>query len=294
MEEDNNDNNRPLGPAWEVPDDEPVPMDCSAIIVGKKASTTGLVLFGHNEDDSGYNVMVQHKVPRATHKPGELLTFEPECAKIPQVPETWSYLWSETRASWKAAFSDVFVNEWGVAIASDSCSNSREDQPELTEGGIGYALGHLIAQRARTAREGVEIAADLVQKYGYVASGRAYEIVDKDEGWVFQVVKGKHYVAKRVPDDEVMFIPNWYTIHSVDLEDKENYVASPDLITYAIQRGWYSPAKMGDYSDFDFAAAYQDPAQNQAGNMVRHKNALRLILKTEPQDIRPFSVKPAQ
>ena len=268
--------------------------DCSAIIVGKKASLTNEVLFGHNEDDSGNNVMVQYRVPRENHEPGEFLTFEPECAKIPQVQVTWSYLWSETRASWKAPFSDTFINEWGVAIASDSCSNSREDMPELTNGGIGYGLGHIVAQRARTAREGVEIAASLLDKYGYTASGRAYQIVDKNEGWVLQVVKGKHYVAKRVPDDEVMFIPNWYTIRNVDLSDKKNYVASNDIVTYAINRGWYTPSTPSDFSDFDFAIAYQDPNQKQDGNIYRQKNALRMILGQEPETLRVFSVKPEQ
>ena len=286
--------NRLAEPLFEVPDDNSIIEDCSAVIVGKKASVTGEVLLGHNEDDSGNNVMVQYSVPRATHKPDELITFEPECAKIPQVSETWAYYWSETRASWKASFSDVFMNEWGVAIASDSCVYSREDAPELTNGGIGYGLGHLVAQRAKTAREGVKVAAELVSKYGYTGSGRAYEIVDKNEGWMFQVVHGKHCVAKRVPDDEVLFIPNWYTIHNVDMSDAANYAASPDLITYAVERGWYTPAKVGDYSDFDFAIAYQNPTQNMAGNMVRHKNALRLILGKEPQDIREFSVKPAK
>ncbi len=277
---------------WEVPDDETVLEDCSAIIVGRMASATGEVLFGHNEDDSGNNVMVQYKVPRATHGPGEFLTFEPQCAKIPQVKETWGYLWSETRASWMASFSDTFINEWGVAIASDSCSNSREDRPELTNGGIGYGLGHLVAQRARTAREGVHIAAALIDRYGYTGSGRAYQIVDRDEGWVLQVVKGKHYAAKRVPDDEVMFIPNWYTIHGVDLSDEDNFVASQDIITYAVERGWHAPAAPGDYVDFDFAQAYQDPEQKQTGNILRHKNALRLILGPEPRDMKAFSVKP--
>jgi len=285
-------------PMYEVPDDDTIIEDCSAVIVGKKASATGEILFGHNEDDGGNNAMVQYRVPRATHKTDELITFEPDCAKIPQVSETWAYYWSETRASWRASFSDVFMNEWGVAVASDSCNYSREDRPELTNGGIGYGVGHLIAQRAKTAREGVQIATDLVTHYGYTGSGRAYEIVDKDEAWMFQVVQGKHCVAKRVPDDEVLFIPNWYTIHGVDLSDTANYAASPDLITYAEQRGWYTPAKAGDYSDFDFAAAYQNPTQNMAGNMMRHKNALRLIqgLKpdAEPREVKPFSVKPAK
>jgi len=142
-------------------------------------------------------------------------------------------------------------------VATDSCSPSRETSPELVDGGIAWGLRRIIAERARTAREGVEIAAQLIDTYGYAASGRSYQIVDKDEGWMLQIVYGKHYVAKRVPDDEVAFIPNRYTIHEVDLEDTDNYIASPDLITYAIDRGWYTPAVPGDYSDFSFARAYQ-------------------------------------
>lgn len=276
------------------PEDGSIIEDCSAVIVGKKASSTGLVLYGHNEDDPAGAVMAQYRVPRETHKAGEMLAFEPECAKIPQALETWAYFWSETRASYRPSFSDTFINEWGVAMASDSCTFSREDLPRLTEGGIGYGLYHVVMQRAKTARQGVEIAAAMLDKYGYVSSGRTYQMVDKNEGWVLQVVNGKHYVAKRVPDDEVFFMPNWFTIHGVDLADRENYVASPDIITYALDRGWYRPAKQGDFSDFDFAVAYQNPTQSQAGNSIRHKNALRLILGREPEDIRAFSVKPAK
>ena len=272
-------------------EEDPALEDCSTIIVGKKASATGEVLLGHNEDN-GDNVMVQYKVPAATHKLGELLTFEATCAKIPQVEQTWAYLWSETRASWSASFSDFFINEWGVAIVSNSMSPSREDKPELTDGGIGYGLRVLIAQRAKTAREGVELAVALLDQYGYAASGRAYSIVDKNEGWNLQAVKGKHYVAERIPDDQAMFLPNWYTIHQVDLKDTANFIASPDIITYAISRGWYTPAVAGSYSDFDFAVAYQSPTANQAGNIVRQKNGLMVLLGKAPTDVRAFSVKP--
>lgn len=267
------------------------PEDCSSIIVGKSASATGEVLFGHNEDN-GDNVMVQYTVPRMTFKAGDLASFEENCAKIPQVEQTLGYLWSETRAGWSASFSDFFINEKGVAVASDSCSPSREDQPELTEGGIGYGLRVLIAQRANSAREGAEIGARLLSEYGYASSGRSYQIVDKNEAWVLQAVRGKHYVARRVADDEVFFIPNFYMIHEVDLSDHENYIASPDLITYAINRGWYTPKTPEDYSDFDFARAYQDPKANQERNIVRYKNALRLILGKDPGDMRTFAVKP--
>lgn len=277
-----------------------VPPDaCSSIIVGKDASATGEVLFGHNEDNGGRLVMPQYYVPRMQHAPGTLLVLEGNRAKIPQVEETYAYIWSENRSSAGASFSCYYLNEFGVAVGSDSCASSKQTAAyaQLKEGGIGYGIRRVIAERATSARHGVEIAAALLDEYGYAASGRAYMIADAKEGWSLQIVYGKHYVAQRVPDDEVMFIPNHYTIRQVDLNDTENFIASPDLITYAISRDWYTPAVPGDYSDFDFARAYQAGGSwRTSGNVVRHHNALEIILDQEldySMDL-PFSVNPGR
>jgi dipeptidase len=269
---------------------------CSTLIVGKKASVTGDILFGHNEDDGGRLIMTQTYVPRMTHAPGEMITnLEASCAQIPQVPETLAYYWSEARTPGGASFADVYFNEYGVAIGSDSCASSKENAPVLKNGGVGYGLRRVMAERATSARNAVEVAAALIDEYGYAASGRTYTIADGREAWSLQVVRGKHYVAQKVGDDEVYMIPNHYTIRKVNLSDTENFIASPDLITYAILRGWYTPAVPGDYSDFDFAKAYQAPGSwRTAGNVVRHHNALEMILnQTLDYDMDlPFSVKP--
>ena len=92
-------------------------MNCSTIIVGKKASATGRVLVAHNEDDP--NCFVQsHLVPRAVHAPGETLTFADGTAVIPQVEETLGYYWSEFRALHGEPFADAFLNECGVLVVS--------------------------------------------------------------------------------------------------------------------------------------------------------------------------------
>lgn len=78
--------------------------------------------------------------------------------------------------------------------------------------GIGYGLRRLVAERARSAREAVEIAGALIEEFGYT-SGRSYQFCDKNEAWVFQIPTGRRYVAKRIPDDHVYMIPNNYTIH---------------------------------------------------------------------------------
>lgn len=265
--------------------------NCSSIIIGKNASTTGKVILAHNEDDNGV-VNQQHIVPRVKHAPDETIVFEDGTAVIPQVSETYEYYWSEMRSSKeKISAADGFVNEWGVAVYSDSCISSKEEASDPQPAEMLYALRRLVAERSKTAREGVEVAVGLIEKYGYNGA-RSYQICDKDEAWVLQVAKGKHYAAKRVPDDEVLYIPNWYIIHEIDFADTEhkNYYFASDLVSYAIKHGWYTPAKGGDYSDFDFAKAYQGAGENQF-NILRARNAWKLLMGREPDDIKQFSVK---
>ena len=63
---------------------------CSTVIIGKAVSSTGHVIMGHNEDDEEC-VAQCHLVPRLTHAPGEMVTFEDGTAVIPQVEETLAF-----------------------------------------------------------------------------------------------------------------------------------------------------------------------------------------------------------
>ena len=188
-------------------------------------------------------------------------------------------------------FSDGYVNEHGVAIASDNCP-SREDQPEFTDGGIGYWLRRLMAERATSAREAVKIGGALVEKFGYTAAGRSYCIAGPNEAWVMCVVRGKHWVAQRVPDDKVMIIPNYYMIQEINLADTINFMGSKDIIDYAVIRGWYDSEKDGE---FNFREVYGvDWSINHQHNINRQWGALRLISEEEYDlnDNFPFAVTP--
>lgn len=271
-----------------------VPYNCSTVLVGKDASATGRVILGHNEDD--YHVVAQvYHVPRKKHLPGETVRFDDGDAVIPQVEETYAYHWSEMRSpDAEMSYSDTFVNEWGVAVASNSCVPCRVPKDQAPKASIGYGLRRLVAERVKTAREGVELAIGLVEQFGY-RSARSYEFADKDEAWVLQVAQGRHYAARRLPDDEVLYIPNWYTIHGVDWSDTEhkNWYFSPDLAEYAVRNGWYRPAEGGGFADFDFAAAYQE-GEDKSVNLLRARGAWRLLLGREPEDRKLFSAKPGR
>ena len=117
---------------------------CSSLAAGRGATTDGSVLFGHNEDD-GKCPTLMYIVPRVYHEPGELITMWDTLGTIPQVEgETWAYVWSYMPGY---TFSDSYLNEWGVSIASDNGGGSKEEPPyDLTDGGIGYWLRRLVPE----------------------------------------------------------------------------------------------------------------------------------------------------
>lgn len=262
---------------------------CFSIVVGKGASVDGCVLVGHNENDEAPEIVNHHKVPRRMYPAGAMVKLR-NGGSLEQVPQTWSYIWSEMPGQ---LFSDSYINEWGVTVASDKCP-SREDQAEIAEGGIGSMLRRFVAERAKTAREGVLLAGSLVERFGYVDSGRTYIIADPNEGWLFCVINGKHWLARRVPDNEVAMVANTYTIRSVDLGDDRNFLASKNIVEYAKSRGWYDPIANGP---FDFAAVYASPkAASDSDNIGRQWSGLKCVTSEplEPGPRLPFSVVPRQ
>jgi len=269
---------------------------CSSLAAGKLATVDGSVLFGHNEDN-GSCVSRLHVVPRVLHAPGETITLRTGSI-IPQVEgETYAYLWSELP---DCTFSDTYLNEWGVAIASNNAGNMKgTGYYDLTQYGIGYWLRRLVPERATTAREGVLIMGEFVEELGYIqrygsatrGGGRNYIVADPNETWIFVAACGKYWGAQRVPDDEVAFVPNYISIREMDLGDTGNFLACSDLVQHAIDAGWYDPVS----GPFDFAKVYnQESTQNSLGNQLRHWAALRLLTGIEYPDMSdlPFSVQP--
>ncbi len=259
--------------------------NCFSVLVGKDASIDGSVFLAHNEDDGGERAINWYKVPsedninRIKLKRG---------GSVEQVENRFGYLWLQMP---NLEFSDTYMNEHSLTITSNGCS-SREDKPDLTDGGIGYWLRRMMIERAVTAREAVEIGGRLIEKYGYASSGRTYLIADSYESWMLSVVNGKLWVAQKVPDNHVAIIPNYYTISTIDLKIKSTYLGSPDLVEYAIERGWYNPELDGE---FNFRKAYSDPTKLKTkSNIARHWVALNLLSSKhyELSDEFPFSFKP--
>jgi dipeptidase len=262
-------------------------LNCFTILVGKKASTDGSVFIAHNEDDlNDHNFVDLHKVPRIKHKAGEKEKFLYDRDSIDLPGETFGYFW----ISGSQYVEEQYLNEWGVAITS----NSSRSKVINGNGRIDHNLRRVVIERARTAREAVKLSGSLVDKYGYASSGRVYLIADPNEAWVLEVANGKHWIAKRIPDDEVAIIPNYYVIDDFISSDTLNYLSSPDIIDYAVNNGWYNPQT--DKS-FNFRKVYCQPERyNAVWNIARKWVILNKFSEKQYKfsDDFPFSLKPKQ
>ena len=261
--------------------------NCYTVIAGKETTTDGSVLVGHNEDDWGEQMLSMYIIPAKNHKAGEMLEIEGN-ASIPQASYTAKYFWIQMMAQ---DYADVYMNDNGVAVVSNRCT-SKEDREDYTDGGISYTLRRAIAERATSAENAVKLIGEFVEKYGYSSTGRTYSVADKNEAWAVSVVQGRHWIAQRIKDDQVMVIPNYYTIDKIDLNDSANFRGSKDIITYAIERGWYNPEKDGEFS---FRKAYSDiPTLNSSNNKGRKWGGLRLLSleKYDLNDEFPFQFTP--
>lgn len=246
------------------------PFNCFTLVAGKGATTDGSVMLAHNEDDYGQQIVNWLVVPRQEHPEGSVVKTQ-WGGQIKQVSGTSKYLWFEMPGM---SFSDSYLNEHGVVVVSNAC-HSREDSADLTQGGIGWELRQVMAQRATTAREAVVIAAQLIEQFGYASSGRTYTVADPNEAWMLSVVKGKHYLAHRIPDGAVAILPNYYTLGNVNLSDTLNCIASPDLVSYAVKRGWYKP-ETG--KSFNFREVYgSESSLTHPVNIKRMWGAINLI-----------------
>ena len=149
------------------------------------------------------------------------------------------------------------MNEHQLIIAETTCGGRHE--LEDPKGIMDYgSLIYIALERAKTAREAIDVIVDLANTYGYYSSGESFSIADKDEVWVMDLIgkgpdnKGIVWVARRVPDGYICAHANQARISTFPQNDPENCIYAPDVITFAREKGYFS----GEDKDFSFCDAY--------------------------------------
>lgn len=221
---------------------------CTNLIATKGATADGSVMVTYAADSHNLYGELYHRAA-ADHPKGamrEIREWDTNkyLGKIPEVAHTYNRVGN--------------MNEHQVVIA-ESTWGGREELMDTTGGSVmDYgSLMYVALERAKTAREAIDVMTDLVQKYGYASEGESFSIADKDEVWVMEMIgkgaeKGAVWIAVRIPDGAISGHANQPRIRKVNLKDKENVRYSKDLISFARKRGYFN----GKDEDFAFADVY--------------------------------------
>jgi dipeptidase len=237
------------------------------IYIGRDHTADGIAyLAGYGDEPSSHWLEL---IPRKRHDPGASITVgvTPKAtlpgmqSQIPQVAETFRHL----RVSYShylgvpAPITNGGLNEHGVAVR-DIWSPSRPELTAMTppdQTGPNYSdLARLVLERARTAREGVEIIAALIAEHGYSCyGGNSHLIADPDEAWVVIEFSGgrRLWVAERLGPDSIRAARPGH-IGVIPARPDADFLFPDHFIPTAADLGWYDPAQ----GPFDVNRVYGD------------------------------------
>jgi dipeptidase len=234
---------------------------CTNFLVTKGASADGSCMISYSADSHTLFGELYHW-PAAVYPEGAMLDiYEWDTGKylgkIKQARQTYNVVGN--------------MNENQVAIGETTYGGREElvDTAAIVDYG---SLIYIALQRARTAREAIQIMTGLVAEYGYYSEGESFSISDANEVWILEMIgkgkpeqvkdkkgrittrynKGAIWVAVRIPDGYISGHANQARITTFPLNDPENCLYSKDIISFAREKGWYS----GEDKDFSFSDTY--------------------------------------
>jgi len=152
------------------------------------------------------------------------------------------------------------INEYGLIIGETTYGGLAELQ-EQSKAKMDYGSHIWVTlQRSRTAREAVQTLGSLMAEYGWASEGESFSIADPQEAWIMEIIgKGEYelgavWVARKIPKGFVTAHANQARITTFPLNDPENVLYSPDVISFAKKYGFYPQS--GADEDFSFSDTY--------------------------------------
>jgi len=219
---------------------------CTNLLVTKGASEDGSVMITYTCDGEFHPTMEYS--PAADYPDGDSLAitnwYGDVRGWVRQVPHTYAVV--------------DLMNEHQLAISETTFGGREELQNE--KGLLHYwDMMQLALQRAKTAREAIEVMTTLVAEYGYRSSGESFSIADTKEAWILEMIGmgddsgGAVWVAVKVPDGYISCHANKARICQFPLDDPDNCVYSYNVRSFAEEKGYYDP---GSGDPFRFCEAY--------------------------------------
>lgn len=221
---------------------------CTNFLISKGATVDGSTMITYAADSHTLYGELYFQ-PAADHPEGAMRKiYEWDTGiflgEIPQPAHTYSVIGN--------------MNEYQLAIAETTFGGrselSSQDGAIMDYGSLIYVT----LQRAKTAREAIEVMTGLVEEFGYYSSGESFSIADPEEVWILEMIgkgqgeKGAVWVAMRIPDGFISGHANQARITTFPLNDSKNCLYSKDVISFAREKGWYN----GTNKDFSFSDVY--------------------------------------
>ncbi len=232
-------------------------MPCTTLLIGKLASYDGSTIIARNEDSmDGEFTLKKMTVVKPEDQPRQYRSVLSHLElDLPETPLRYTAVPNALLN--EGIWAEAGVNELNVAMSATETLTSNERvlaadplvelkkavgtpgeegyQPEVP-GGIGEEdMVTLVLPYITSARDGVRRLGELLEQYGtYEMNGIAFS--DIDEIWWLETVGGHHWIARRVPDDCYVTVPNQLGIDAFDLADAEG--AQKDCMASADLRSW--------------------------------------------------------
>lgn len=237
--------------------------ECTTFIAHGKALKDGTGSMIMKNRDLGATSLCEVSLEQAaTHANNEL--YQAAYIDIPQAEKTYKFVGDRTAGRWGYAMG---INEHQVIVA-DNDAPSR-DTLAFNTGLHDNDVIRLTLERAKTAREGVDIVGKLVEKYGVAWGGIMYEIGDPNELWVVEVT-GYRWAAKKYT--------NTVSARSNQYQIEDDYdLSSKDLITFAEKQGWVEKG----LSKINFRQTYGSTTLYPEDNDLSKRQAAEKLYSTE-------------
>lgn len=227
---------------------------CTNVLVSKGASVDGSCMISYAADSHQlFGELYWQKANNwAKGSKREIREWDSgkRLGEIPEVAHTWQRTGN--------------MNERQLIIAETTYGGRHElaDSCGIMDYG---SLIYVALERASSAREAIQVITSLANEYGYYSDGESFSIADKDEVWILEVIgkgikmengvnknKGIVWVARRVPDGYICAHANQARISTFPLNDPENCLYAPDVISFAREMGYFD----GKDEEFSFCDAY--------------------------------------
>ena len=230
-----------------------LPSECTTIIIGQEQTADGSMIVARSEDWDAMEAKNYEIFEGTDNGPREFVAKDsPFRCELPEKALGYSALSPyNLHGHWGSAG----FNTAGVGMSATESIFSNDEilkHDPLVENGVAEnSVFNITLPYVHTAREGVERLGMLIEKYG-IAEGFGIGFVDSKEIWYLETACGHRWLACRMPKDQYFVTGNQSRFRTYDPNDKENYLASADLIEFAEKHGLYNPAQ----GDFDFHEAY--------------------------------------